>query len=193
MKRREFIALIGGAVVWPIALSAQQPGRIYRLAFFNAGSRLVAVNRSVFFDALRDLGWVEGKNIVVEDRYAEDQLDRLPEMAAELVRLNVDVIVTVGTLAPLAAKRATTTIPIVMISAGDPVGSGLVASLAQPGGNITGQSIMAPELGGKRLEIVKGGSSRCPPRGRAMERAKPLFRTRVPRDGGGRPKAEHTC
>ena len=97
------------------------------------------------------MGWIEGENIVVEERYAEDQLDRLPEQAAELVRLNVDVIVTLGTLAPLAAKRATTTIPIVLINAGDPVGSGLVASLAQPGGNIT----MAPELGGKRLEIAK--------------------------------------
>jgi putative tryptophan/tyrosine transport system substrate-binding protein len=153
MKRREFIALVAGAVAWPIALSAQQPGKVYRLALFSASSS--PLGRSVLFDALRDLGWIEGKNIIVEERYADDQLDRLPELAAELVRLNVDVIVTAGTLAPLAAKRATTTIPIVMANAGDPVGSGLVASLAQPGGNITGQSIMAPELGGKRLEIVK--------------------------------------
>jgi putative tryptophan/tyrosine transport system substrate-binding protein len=101
------------------------------------------------------LGWIEGKNIIVEERFADDQLDRLPELAVELVRLNVDVIIAAGTLAPLAAKRATATIPIVLANAGDPVGSGLVASLAQPGGNITGISMMAPDLGGKRLEMVK--------------------------------------
>jgi putative ABC transport system substrate-binding protein len=101
------------------------------------------------------LGWVEGKNIVFDRRYADNRLDRLPELATELVRLDVDMIVTVGTLAPLAAKRATTSIPIVMINAGDPVGSGLVASLAQPGGNVTGMSLMAPDLGGKRLELLK--------------------------------------
>jgi putative ABC transport system substrate-binding protein len=155
MRRREFFALVGGAFAWPIALRAQQPGKVYRLAIFNAGSPIAPAGRSALFDALRDLGWIEGKNIIVEERYAHDQLDRLPELAAELVRLNVDVIVTIGTLAPLAAKRATTTIPIVMANAGDPVGTGLVASLAQPGGNITGQSIMAPELAGKRLEMVR--------------------------------------
>ena len=108
-----------------------------------------------FAEALRELGWIEGKNIVFEGRYAEDRLDRLPALAVDLVRLNVDVIVAVGTLAHLAAKQATTTIPIVMANAGDPVGSGLVASLAQPGGNITGLSIMSPDLAGKRLEILK--------------------------------------
>jgi putative tryptophan/tyrosine transport system substrate-binding protein len=101
------------------------------------------------------LGWIEGKNIVFERRYAENRVERLPELAAELVRLNVDVIVGLGTLAPLAAKGATTTIPIVMTAAGDPLGSGLVASLARPGGNVTGMSLMAPDLGGKRLELLK--------------------------------------
>ena len=101
------------------------------------------------------LGLIEGENITFERRYADDRLDHLPELAAELVRLNVDVIVAVGTLAPLAAKRATTTIPIVLVSAGDPLGSGLVTSLARPGGNITGLSLMAPDLGGKRLELLK--------------------------------------
>ena len=106
-------------------------------------------------EALRELGWVEGENVVFERRYAENRLERLPELAADLVRLKVDVIVAAGTLAPLAAKRATSTIPIVMTSAGDPLGSGLVDSLARPGGNVTGMSIMGPDLGGKRLELLK--------------------------------------
>ena len=106
-------------------------------------------------DALRELGYVEGKNLTFERRFAEDRLDRLPKLAAELVSLKVDVIMAAGTLAPLAAKWATSTIPIVMMAAGDPVGSGLVASLAQPGGNVTGMSLMAPDLGGKRLELLK--------------------------------------
>jgi putative ABC transport system substrate-binding protein len=93
---------------------------------------------SVFVESLQQLGLVEGKNVTFERRYAEDKLDRLPNLAAELVRMNVDVIVTVGTLAPLAAKQGTKTIPIVMVNAGDPLGSGLVASLARPGGNVTG-------------------------------------------------------
>jgi putative tryptophan/tyrosine transport system substrate-binding protein len=104
---------------------------------------------------LPELGWIEGKNVAFERRYAENQPERLLELAAELVRLNVDVIVAIGTLGPLAAKRATLTIPIVMTAAGDPLGSGLVASLARPGGNVTGMSLMAPDLGGKRLELLK--------------------------------------
>src|SRR5262249_28456030 len=106
-------------------------------------------------NALRGMGWVEGKNIAFERRYAEDRLKRLPELAADLVRLKVDVIAADGTLAPLAAKRATSTIPIVMTSAGDPLGRGLVASLARPGGNVTGMSLMVPDLGAKRLELLK--------------------------------------
>jgi len=101
---------------------------------------------------LRELGWIEGKNVAFERRFAENRLERLPELAAELVRLNVDVIVATGTLGPLAAKRATSTIPIVMTAAGDPLGSGLVA---RPGGNVTGMSLMVPDLGGKRLELLK--------------------------------------
>jgi putative tryptophan/tyrosine transport system substrate-binding protein len=155
MKRREFITLIGGAaVVWPLATRAQQAGKIRTIGILNAGSAGVP-SAVVLPDALRELGWIEGKNIVFERRYAENRVERLPELAAELVRLNVDVIVGLGTLAPLAAKRATTTIPIVMTAAGDPLGSGLVASLARPGGNVTGMSLMAPDLGGKRLELLK--------------------------------------
>jgi len=109
----------------------------------------------VFTDVLHESGWIEGKNLVFEHRYAENRLDRLPELAAELIRLNVDLILALGTLAPLEAKRATASIPIVMANAGDPLGSGLVASLARPGGNVTGMSLMAPDLGGKRLELLK--------------------------------------
>ena len=104
---------------------------------------------------MREFGWIEGKNVVFERRYAENRLDRLPELAADLVRLKVDVIAAAGTLAPLAAKQATATIPIVMMAAGDPLGSGLVASLARPSGNVTGMSLMAPDLAGKRLQLLK--------------------------------------
>jgi putative ABC transport system substrate-binding protein len=110
---------------------------------------------AAFIAALRELGWIEGKNIVFEYRHANNDLDRLPALAAELVELKVDVIVTRGTAAPLAAKKATSTIPIVMAAAGDPVGTGIVTSLARPGGNITGLTMQNPELSGKRLELLK--------------------------------------
>jgi putative ABC transport system substrate-binding protein len=156
MKRREFILLLGGAVAWPLAARAQQAGRIHTIGWLSAGAfDPTSPALTGFLNALPELGWIEGKNIVFERRFAENRLERLPELAAELVRLKVDVIVGIGTLAPLAAKRATTTIPIVMTAAGDPLGSGLVASLARPGGNVTGMSLMAPDLGGKRLELLK--------------------------------------
>jgi putative ABC transport system substrate-binding protein len=154
MKRRAFIFLIAGATAaWPPAASAQQAGKVFRVGFLNAGAPIAEITG--LGDALRELGWIEGKNIIWERRYAEDRLDRLPELAAELARLKVDLIMASGTLAPLAAKRATATIPIVMTAAGDPVGSGLVSSLARPGGNVTGISLMVPELGRKRLELLK--------------------------------------
>jgi len=155
--RRELLAALGGAAVaWPLAARAQQAGNIRTIGILSAGSfGPTVLSVAVLPDALRTLGWIEGKNIVFERRYAENRVERLPELAAELVRLNVDVIVGIGTLAPLAAKRATTTIPIVMTAAGDPLGSGLVASLARPGGNVTGMSLMAPDLGGKRLQLLK--------------------------------------
>jgi putative ABC transport system substrate-binding protein len=155
MQRRKFIALLGGsAVAWPLAARAQQPGKVHKIGYLSP-SLPSPVFRRPLFDTLRELGWIEGKNITFEYRYAEDRLERLPELAAELVRLNVDIIVAVGTLGPLAAKAATSTIPIVMTAAGDPLGSGLVTSLAQPGGNVTGMSLMVPDLGGKRLELLK--------------------------------------
>ena len=121
---------------------------------FTAGNDNAALN-TVLRRCFAGLGWVEGKNVVFEHRYADNRLERLPTLAADLVRLKVDVIATAGTLAPLAAKQASSTIPIVMTAAGDPLGSGLVASLARPGGNVTGMSLMAPDLGGKRLGLLK--------------------------------------
>jgi putative ABC transport system substrate-binding protein len=127
MKRRAFIVLFGAATAtWPLGVRAQQSGKIYKTGLLTAGSRSEgAWLQSGVHDGLRELGWVEGKNLTFEGRYAENKLDRLPALAAELVGLGVDVIVTIGTLAPIAAKRATLTIPIVMTSAGDPIGSGL--------------------------------------------------------------------
>src|SRR5262245_13689319 len=158
MRRREFITLLGGAVAAPFAMlsaaRAQQGEKKYTIGRFVAGS-VTSPLVDVITDALSALGWVEGKNIVFERRFAENRLERLPELAADLVRLKVDVIVAGGTLAPLAAKRATSTIPIVMTSAGDPWGSRLVASLARPRGNVTGLSPIAPALGGHRLELLR--------------------------------------
>jgi putative ABC transport system substrate-binding protein len=155
MRRRDFIkAIAGSATLWPPAAHAQQGEKKYVVGRFNAGSATDPLNE-VLTEALRELGWVEGENVVYERRYAENRVERLPEMAADLVRLNVDVIVAGGTLAPLAAKRATSTIPIVMASGGDALGTGLVASLARPGGNVTGMSMMAPDLAGKRLELLR--------------------------------------
>ena len=156
MKRRTFIAALGGAAAWPVVARAQQAAKTYKIGVLSAGiDPIHSPILAPFIAALGRLGWIEGKNFVYEIRFANNQLDRLPNLAAELVRLNVDLIITLGTLAPLAAKKATPTIPIVMIAAGDPLGSGLVTNLARPGGNITGLSLMSPDLGGKRLELLK--------------------------------------
>ena len=135
---------------------AQQPPKVPRIGFLSGGSPTTSPARyEVFRQGLRELGYVEGKNIVIEYRWAEGKLDRFPALAAELVRLKVDVIVTWGPTATLSAKEATNTIPIVMANDADPVGSGVVASLARPGGNITGFSTLSPELSGKQLELLK--------------------------------------
>src|SRR4026208_957385 len=138
------------------SVEAQQPTKVLRIGLL-AGTKPAAVAARVaaFRQGLRELGYVEGKNIVVEYRYAEAKADREPELAAELVGLKVDIIVTAGPSVTRAAKEATTTIPIVFAQDGDPVASGFVASLARPGGNITGLSTLAPELSGKRLELLK--------------------------------------
>ena len=140
----------------PFPAEAQQPTKIPRIGYLDAVSLSVNAARiEAFRQGLRELGYVEGKNIVIEWRSAEGKLDRLPALAAELVRLKVDIIVSAGASVTRAAKEATTTIPIVMANDPDPVGNGFVASLARPGGNITGLSTFAPELSGKRLELLK--------------------------------------
>ena len=151
------MALLAGATAaLPHTVFAQPAGRKYTVGVFTAGtSEDQAQFRAILIEALRELGWIEGKNIEYEWRAVDDRPDRLAELATELVRLKVDAIVAAGTVAPLAAKQATSTIPIIMAPAGDPIGTGLVASLAHPGGNVTGLSLMAPDLGGKRLEILK--------------------------------------
>jgi len=156
MKRREFIALLGGALGFPLSARAQQPGRIRRVGIL---ARTSAASLSPLVDSFRrglhDLGWVEGNNVSIEYQYGDGTFNRLGELAAALVRLNVDVIVTVDTPPTQAAKSATSTIPIVIAVSADPVGAGLVASLAHPGGNITGLSLLAPDTDQKNLEIVK--------------------------------------
>ena len=155
MDRRTFIATVaGGFLAEPFAAVAEQPTKMRRVGLLSAGS-VVPAFRTTFIESLANLGWIEGKKVIVEWRFAENKLERLPELAAELIRLKPDVIVSGGTLAPLALKRATATIPIVMASAGAPVESGLVTSLARPGGNITGLSSNSLELAGKRLQLLK--------------------------------------
>jgi putative ABC transport system substrate-binding protein len=142
------------ALSFPV--EAQQPKKVPRIGFLdNSTASGIALRLEAFRQELSKLGWIEGKNITIEYRFAEQKLERLPELAAELVRLNVDLIVASGGPTPLAAKKATSTIPIVMTTSVDPVGAGLVASLARPGGNITGLSGLVPELNSKRLEILK--------------------------------------
>jgi len=153
MRRREFIALVGGIVAAPIAAEAQQAGKVARIGYL--ATNPTPHFQEAFRQGLRDLGYVEGRNLVIEDRNAEAKPERLPALAAELVALKVDVIVASGTPAALATKQATRTLPIIFTAVADPVTSRLVTSLAQPGGNVTGLSVLAPELVGKCLEHLK--------------------------------------
>ena len=140
----------------PLVASAQQTAKVPRVGWLSPGSGTSDENfLASFRDGLRELGWVAGQNIAIESRWAEGRFERLPDLAAELVRLKVDVIVASVTQASLAAKHATGTIPIVMVGVGDPLGSGLVASLARPGGNVTGPSSMLAEASGKQLALLK--------------------------------------
>jgi putative tryptophan/tyrosine transport system substrate-binding protein len=141
---------------WVRMAGAQQTGKILRIGFLDSSTASgIAVLLEAFRQELSKLGWIEGKNITIEYRFAEGKPERLPEFAADLVRLKVDLIVVSGTPPALAAKKATTTIPIVMTNTSDPVGLGLVASLARPGGNVTGFSSLSPEVNTKRLELLK--------------------------------------
>jgi putative ABC transport system substrate-binding protein len=155
-KRREFITLLGGAAAWPLSARAQPAGRIFCIGFVGtlAADSLPRLPEA-FRAGLRDLGYEEGRNIVIEFRWADGHYERLPALFSELIRLNVDVIVTYGTAGGLAARQATTTIPIVFATAADAVTSGLVASLAHPGGNVTGTTHFIPELSAKQLELLK--------------------------------------
>jgi putative tryptophan/tyrosine transport system substrate-binding protein len=154
MERRGFMAVLaGGILAAPLASEAQQAAKVARLGYLVPSLAASPHNHEAFRQGLRDLGYVEGRNVVIEYRDAEGKFERLPALAAELVALKVDVIVAaLGTLSTLAAKQATRTLPIVFVAAVDPVTSGLVTSLARPGGNVTGLSLLAPELVGKRLE-----------------------------------------
>jgi putative ABC transport system substrate-binding protein len=157
MRRREVIGLLGGvAVSWPIAAHAQPAGKLPTIGFLGSTTPLIAsLWTTAFVQRLRELGWVEGRTVAVEYRWAEGRSERAVEIAAEFVRLKVNVIVTSGTGNIEAAKKATSSIPIVFAVAGDPVGTGLVASLARPGGNVTGLSLQQDEVAGKRLELLR--------------------------------------
>jgi ABC-type uncharacterized transport system substrate-binding protein len=164
------------------AAHAQQTGKTFRIGFLDSSTASgSAVLLEAFRQELSKLGWIEGKNITIEYRFAEQKFERLPELAAELVRLKVDLILVAGNGAALAAKHTTTTIPIVMTNAGDPVAAGLVASLARPGGNVTGNSGLGPQLNTKRLEVLKDAVPKLaqvgllwPPRGAAEFQLKEL-------------------
>jgi len=157
MRRREFITLLGGvAAACPLAVRAQQPGTLPTIGYL--GSATPATQGqwvAAFVQRLRELGWIEGRTIAIEYRWAEGRTERAAEIAAELVQRKVDVIVTTGTPATLAAKQATSVIPTVFAATGDPVGTGLVVSLARPGGNVTGLSLEQTETAGKRLELLR--------------------------------------
>ena len=158
MKRREFITLAcGAAAAWPLTARAQQ-AKLPTIGFlgqstrvFSAGSEWVAA----FVQRLRELGWIEGRTVAIEYRWSEGRAERAAESAAEFVRLKVDIIVTSGTPQTLAAKQATSVIPIVFATAGDPVGNHLVANLARPGGNVTGLSLQSNDIAGKRIELLR--------------------------------------
>jgi len=156
MRRRNFITLLGGAAAaWPLAARAQQPGKLPSIGFLGASTSSNWSHwTAAFVQRLRELGWIEGRTIAIEYRWAEGRTDRYAELAAEFVRLKVDVILTVGTVAA-ATKQLTSTIPIVFALAGDPLGSGLAVSLARPGGNTTGLSLQSSDLAGKRLELLR--------------------------------------
>src|SRR5207245_8887844 len=153
--RRSLRGLVLGRLAGPFVADAQQPGKVYRIGYL----RYLACTEPAFFtdlrQGLRELGYAEGHNLVIDCRAAPGRADKIPDHAAELVRLSVDVIVAEGTTAALAAKQATRTVPIVMVNIGDPVASGLVSSLGRPGGNITGSTMLAPEIVRKTLQLLK--------------------------------------
>jgi len=156
MRRRTFITLIGGAAAWPFAARAEQAAKVPTIGYLGSGTPTTQSQWvAAFVQRLRELGWIEGRTVSIEYRWAEGHTERAGEIAAEFVRRKVDVIVTSATTLVAAAKQATSVIPIVFATAGDPVGTGLVASLARPGGNVTGLSIQTTDLAGKRIELLR--------------------------------------
>jgi putative tryptophan/tyrosine transport system substrate-binding protein len=157
IERRKFLATLGGAAVgWPLATRAQQAGKLPTIGVLGAATPSVwAPWVAVFVQRLRERGWIEGRTVAIEYRWAEGRTERATEIAAEFVRLKVDVMLTSGTANVIAAKQATAVVPIVFVLAGDPVVTGFVASLARPDGNVTGLSIQGPDLAGKRLEVLR--------------------------------------
>jgi putative ABC transport system substrate-binding protein len=157
MQRREFITLLSGIVAaWPLAARAQQPAKIPRIGFLGNSTATMEANLiGPLRDGLRELGYEEGRNVIIEFRWADGKYDQFPALVAELLAAKVDVIITAGTPATLAIKKATSTVPLVFIAVGDPVGTGVVPNLGRPGGNITGLSSIAPDLEGKRLELLR--------------------------------------
>ena len=156
LKRREFITLLGGAAAWPLAGNAQQTGKLPILGLLGSATLLAESQRvAAFVQRLRQLGWIENRNVAIEYRWAEGRSERFVEIATEFVQLKVDVIVASTTPAVIAAKQATSVIPIVITTAGDPVGTGVVASLARPGGNVTGLSNQLWDTASKRLELLR--------------------------------------
>src|SRR3954447_3424907 len=156
MQRREFIALVGSAAAWPLTVRAQQQGKLPTIGFLGATTPSAQSQwTAAFVQRLSELGWINGRTIALEIRWAQGRTERYAEIAAEFVRLKVDVIVTGATGSVIAAKQATSVIPIVFATVGDPVGNKLVVSLARPGGNVTGLSVQATDLSSKRLELLR--------------------------------------
>jgi putative tryptophan/tyrosine transport system substrate-binding protein len=155
MRRRDVVAALGVAVASSLAAKGQSTEKVWRLGWLEEGVSNVGGSRKAFFTALQELGYTEGQNLAVEYRFANTNFERLPELAAELVGLKLDVIVALSTQALLALQQATSTVPIVMVLPGDPLGVGLIKTRAHPGANITGTSLMMPDIGGKRLQLLK--------------------------------------
>jgi putative tryptophan/tyrosine transport system substrate-binding protein len=156
VQRRIFLTLVGSSAAWSLAARAQQPAKLRTIGYFGPTTRAFdSQRRAAFVERLRDLGWIEGRTITIEYRWAEGRNERLAETAAEFVRLKMDVIVTAATPPSIAVKRATSDIPIVFAAVGDPVGAGVVESLARPGGNATGLSLQQTDAAGKRIELLR--------------------------------------
>jgi putative ABC transport system substrate-binding protein len=156
MRRRNFFSLVGGVAAWPLAARGQRPGKLPTIGFLGANTAVAQRGwTDAFVQRLRELGWIEDRTVAIEYRWSEGRTERFGEIATEFVRLKVDVIVTQGTSAVIAAKQATSLIPIVFASAGNPVATGLVASLPRPGGNVTGLSSQGSDTASKRLELLR--------------------------------------